>query len=260
MHLTCAIHRRRDIFWGICNPPVNTSFIISNSIWNCNTMDRHRTSPPCLLLSYAAFGILVQHRKNLTGDAIYFEEFVILFIHWRKYSNGLSKFSGFFLCWTKIPNAAYDNNKHGGLVLCLSMVLQFHMLLYFLQWIKRITNSSKYIASPVNSTGEVHSLLDYSPVTNSLHNLPVKFHGFCLTPKYIVNFHTWYSKRNTRLCITRVDIALKCYWEAFLQSSSKYIASPVNSTGEVHSLLDYSPMTNSLHNLPVNRIFMNMSF
>jgi hypothetical protein len=41
----------------------------------------------------------------------------------------------------------------------------------------------------------------------------------------------------------------------------KYIASPVNSTGtgEVNSLLDYSSVNSSLHNLPVNRILMSLS-
>ena len=39
-----------------------------------------------------------------------------------------------------------------------------------------------------------------------------------------------------------------------------YIAFPVNSTGEVNSLLDFLPVNSSLHNLPVYRIFMNISF
>jgi hypothetical protein len=34
--------------------------------------------------------------------------------------------------------------------------------------------------------------------------------------------------------------------------------SAVNNTEEVNSLLDYSPVNSSLHNLPVNRIFMNL--
>ena len=39
------------------------------------------------------------------------------------------------------------------------------------------------------------------------------------------------------------------------------ITSLLNNTGEeVNSLLDYSPVNSSLHNLPVNRIFMSMSF
>jgi hypothetical protein len=40
----------------------------------------------------------------------------------------------------------------------------------------------------------------------------------------------------------------------------KCIVSLLNSPEEVNNLLDYSPVNNSLHNLPVNRIFMNMSF
>ena len=39
------------------------------------------------------------------------------------------------------------------------------------------------------------------------------------------------------------------------------ITSLLNNTGEeVNSLLGYSPVNSSLHNLPVNRIFMSMSF
>jgi hypothetical protein len=39
------------------------------------------------------------------------------------------------------------------------------------------------------------------------------------------------------------------------------ITSLLNNTGEeVNSLLDYSLVNSSLHNLPVNRIFMSMSF
>jgi hypothetical protein len=45
-----------------------------------------------------------------------------------------------------------------------------------------------------------------------------------------------------------------------LKIPRKYIACPVNSTGEVNSLLDYSPVNSALHNLPVNRIFMNIYF
>ena len=40
----------------------------------------------------------------------------------------------------------------------------------------------------------------------------------------------------------------------------KYILSPVYSTGEGNSLLDYSLLNYSLQNLPVNRIFMCTSF
>jgi predicted secreted protein len=39
-----------------------------------------------------------------------------------------------------------------------------------------------------------------------------------------------------------------------------FIVYTVNSTEEVNSLLDYSSVNSSLHNLRVNRIFMNMSF
>ena len=35
-----------------------------NCIRDYNTMDRHRPCSPCLLLSSAGFGILIQHRKN----------------------------------------------------------------------------------------------------------------------------------------------------------------------------------------------------
>jgi hypothetical protein len=48
-----------------------------------------------------------------------------------------------------------------------------------------------------------------------------------------------------------------------IQVGSKFrenILCLVNSAGEPNNLLDYSLVNDSLHNLPVNRIFMNMSF
>ena len=39
--------------------------------------------------------------------------------------------------------------------------------------------------------------------------------------------------------------------------SSPLVYSPVNGTGEVSSPLVYSPVNSSLHNLPVNRIFVD---
>jgi hypothetical protein len=53
------------------------------------------------------------------------------------------------------------------------------------------------------------------------------------------------------------------------KNERKYIACPVNSTGEVNSPKDYSPVNSpkdyspvnsALHNLPVNRISMNIYF
>ena len=49
-----------------------------------------------------------------------------------------------------------------------------------------------------------------------------------------------------------------CHGE--LKRPRKYIASPVNSTATLNSHLDSTPMNNALHNLPVNSIFMKMSF
>jgi hypothetical protein len=40
----------------------------------------------------------------------------------------------------------------------------------------------------------------------------------------------------------------------------KYITSPVKNTIEGNSILDDSQVNSSLHNIPVNRIYMNMSF
>ena len=45
-----------------------------------------------------------------------------------------------------------------------------------------------------------------------------------------------------------------------LKSLRKYIVSPMNSTVTFNSHLDYIPVNNTLHNLPVNRIFMKISF
>jgi hypothetical protein len=48
--------------------------------------------------------------------------------------------------------------------------------------------------------------------------------------------------------------------ERGLKIPRKYIASEVNNTRVVNNLLDYSAVNSSLHNLPVNMIFLNMSF
>ena len=67
----------------------------------------------------------------------------------------------------------------------------------------------------------------------------------------------------TLVCLLDTYIPLPCSSNEStrrLNIPRTYITSSVNSTEEMNCLLSYSSANTSLHNIPVNRKFINMSF
>ena len=87
-----------------------------------------------------------------------------------------------------------------------------------------------------------------------------------LLPEYLVNncFIIPNSTRDNNTMQNRICLLVSSagFWNKVKhrKNERKYIACPVNSTGEVNSPKDYSPVNSALHNLPVNRISMNIYF